>query len=107
MPSWGPTLGLGRLQASDQPMDGCLGSAATLGPLEGCGTARLGLQQALAKGLSSRQTCPGSTRCPKVLAPGTMPLILCVSGGWMGKEPRDCCAGCDCFRGYRWSVLDG
>lgn len=25
----------------------------------------------------------------------------------MGKEPRDCCAGCDCFRGYRWSVLDG
>lgn len=65
MPSWGPTLGLGRLPASDQPMDGCVGSAATPGPLEGCGTARLGLQQALAKGLSSRQTCPGSTRCPK------------------------------------------
>ena len=44
---------------------------------------------------------------PKALAPGAMPLILCVSRGWMGEELHDCCARCDSVRGYRWSVLDG
>ena len=89
------------------PWTAVSGQVPPLGPLEGYRAARSGLQQALAKGLSSRQKCPGSTRCPKALAPGAMPLILCVSGGWMWEEPRDCCAVCDCVRGYRWSVLDG